>query len=156
MLGPNAARVLLFPAYWSASSTYAFETPVDTFTTTVGTPEDPAGPGSPAKKDLFIDPICPYTWVAACWLREVVRHRPVDVRHHVMSLHLLNAGGVLERRYAAMVGPSRVATAVLVALLAGGVIGNLFASKRRPPPRMSVYGTIDRRLQAERETSSGG
>ncbi|QBR94364.1 disulfide bond formation protein DsbA [Nocardioides euryhalodurans] len=62
---------------------------------------------------MFVDPICPYTWVAACWLREVGRRRPVDVRHHVMSLHLLNAGGVLEKRYAAMVGPSRVATAVL-------------------------------------------
>ena len=62
--------------------------------------------------DLYVDPICPYTWVAACWLREVGRLRAVDVRHHVMSLHLLNAGGVLEKRYAGMVGPSRVAMAV--------------------------------------------
>jgi hypothetical protein len=63
--------------------------------------------------DLYVDPICPYTWVVACWLREVARLRDVDVRHHVMSLHLLNAGGVLERRYRGMVGPSRVATAVV-------------------------------------------
>jgi hypothetical protein len=63
--------------------------------------------------DLYVDPICPYTWVAACWLREVGRLRAVDVRHHVMSLHLLNAGGVLEKRYTGMVGPSRVAMAVL-------------------------------------------
>jgi hypothetical protein len=49
-----------------------------------------------------------------------------------------------------------VVTAVLVALLAGGFIGNLFASKRRPPPKVSVYGTIDRRLRAERETPTGG
>jgi hypothetical protein len=69
--------------------------------------------GTQAVVDLFVDPICPYTWVAACWLREVGRHRAVDVRHHVMSLHLLNAGGVLEKRYAAMVGPSRVAMAVV-------------------------------------------
>jgi hypothetical protein len=69
--------------------------------------------GAQADVDLFIDPICPYTWVAACWLREVERQRAVDVRHQVMSLHLLNAGGVLEKRYAAMVGPSRVAMAVL-------------------------------------------
>jgi hypothetical protein len=53
-------------------------------------------------------------------------------------------------------GWETVVTAVLVALLAGGFIGNLFASKRRPPPRLSVYGTIDRKLRTERETSSGG
>ena len=23
--------------------------------------------------DVYVDPICPYTWVAACWLREVGR-----------------------------------------------------------------------------------
>jgi hypothetical protein len=62
--------------------------------------------------DLYIDPIVPYTWVATCWLREVGRLRAVDVRHHVMSLHLLNAGGVLEKRYTGMVGPSRVAMAI--------------------------------------------
>jgi hypothetical protein len=43
-----------------------------------------------------------------------------------------------------------VVTAVVAALLAGAVIGNLFASRRRPPPRLSVYGTIQRRLDAER------
>jgi hypothetical protein len=48
-----------------------------------------------------------------------------------------------------------VVTAVLVALLAGGFIGNLFASKRRPPPRLSVYGAIDRKLRSEREASPG-
>ncbi|MGS0688349.1 mycothiol-dependent nitroreductase Rv2466c family protein [Nakamurella sp. GG22] len=68
--------------------------------------------GASTVVDLYVDPICPYTWVAACWLREVGRLRPVEVRHHVMSLHLLNAGGVLEKRYAGMVGPSRVAMAV--------------------------------------------
>ena len=69
--------------------------------------------GATTVVDVYVDPICPYTWVATCWLREVGRLRAVDVRHHVMSLHLLNAGGVLEKRYAGMVGPSRVAMAVL-------------------------------------------
>jgi hypothetical protein len=68
--------------------------------------------GGSAVVDLYVDPICPYTWVAACWLREVGRLRVIDVHHHVMSLHLLNAGGPLEKRYTAMVGPSRVAMAV--------------------------------------------
>ncbi|WP_211254319.1 disulfide bond formation protein DsbA [Knoellia sinensis] len=70
-------------------------------------------PGAPTVVDLYVDPICPYTWIASCWLREVGRLRAIDVRHHVMSLHLLNAGGVLEKRYAGMVGPSRVAMAVV-------------------------------------------
>jgi hypothetical protein len=43
-----------------------------------------------------------------------------------------------------------VATAVVAALLAGALVGNLFASRRRPPPRLSVYGSIQRRLDAER------
>jgi hypothetical protein len=44
-----------------------------------------------------------------------------------------------------------VVTAVVVALLAGGFIGNLFASHRRPPVRPSVYASIGRRLEADRE-----
>ena len=39
--------------------------------------------------------------------------------------------------------------AILVALFAGGVVGNLFSS-RRAPQRPSVYGTIQRRLEEER------
>ncbi|GAA1146384.1 DsbA family protein [Kribbella jejuensis] len=57
---------------------------------------------------LYVDPICPYTWVAACWLREVSEHREIDVRYHVMSLELLNEG-----KYTTTVGPSRVATAIV-------------------------------------------
>ena len=47
-----------------------------------------------------------------------------------------------------------VITAILVALLAGGFVGNLFASRRRPPVRPSVYATIERRLETDRR--SGG
>lgn len=46
-----------------------------------------------------------------------------------------------------------VVTAVLLALLAGGFVGNLYASRRRPPPRLSVYGSIQRRLDAERSAA---
>ena len=66
VVGPEAAHVLAFPAYWSASNTYTFETPLDTFTTTAGSSKRPSGPGSPAKKDLFVDPVhtifCQSTW----------------------------------------------------------------------------------------------
>ena len=44
-----------------------------------------------------------------------------------------------------------VVTAAVIALLAGGFVGNLFASHRRPPVRPSVYASIGRRLEAERE-----
>jgi hypothetical protein len=66
IVGTQASRVLSFPAFWSRTSTYTFETPLSTFTTTTGTTGEPAGPGSPAKKDVFIDPVraifCTRTW----------------------------------------------------------------------------------------------
>jgi hypothetical protein len=62
----SLSAVLAFPACWSASNTYTFETPLDTFTTTVGSSRRPSGPGSPGKKDLFVDPVhtifCQSTW----------------------------------------------------------------------------------------------
>ena len=106
--------------------------------------------GASTVVDLYVDPICPYTWVAACWLREVGRLRAVDVHHHVMSLHLLNAGGVLEKRYAGMVGPSRVAMAVAQhhgrdALRAWhGEFGHrIFDHWRYPSPREYRAATLD-------------
>ena len=106
--------------------------------------------GASTVVDLYVDPICPYTWVAACWLREVGRQRAVDVHHHVMSLHLLNAGGVLEKRYAGMVGPSRVAMAVAQhhgrdALRAWhGEFGHrIFDHWRYPSPREYRAATLD-------------
>jgi hypothetical protein len=106
--------------------------------------------GSTAVVDLYIDPICPYTWVVACWLREVGRLREVDVRHHVMSLHLLNAGGVLQDRYRAMVGPSRVATAVVtrhgpeaLRVWHGEFGDRIFDYWRYPTPREYRAATLD-------------
>lgn len=66
--------------------------------------------------DLYIDPVCPYTWLAACWLRLVEQHRRIDLQYHPMSLELLNehkVGNEKSRAYVAQTtGPSRVATAV--------------------------------------------
>jgi hypothetical protein len=39
---------------------------------------------------------------------------------------------------------------IAAALFAGGFVGNLFASKRRPPARASVYGAVARRIESER------
>ncbi len=49
-----------------------------------------------------------------------------------------------------------VLTAVVVALFAGGFLGNLLASRRRPPARLSVYGTIQRRIDEERKPTPDG
>jgi len=43
-----------------------------------------------------------------------------------------------------------VVAAILVALLAGFFFGNVFASRRRPPQRLSVYGSIQQRIEQER------
>jgi hypothetical protein len=47
-----------------------------------------------------------------------------------------------------------VIATVCVALLGGAFLGNLFASSRRPPPRLSVYSTIQRRMDEERRAKS--
>jgi hypothetical protein len=43
-----------------------------------------------------------------------------------------------------------VVALIAAALFAGGFVGNLFASKRRLPPRASVYDAVQRRLEADR------
>ncbi len=44
---------------------------------------------------------------------------------------------------------------VIGAVLVGAFVGNLFASRRRPPPRLSVYGAVQRRIDEERSSSAG-
>lgn len=70
----------------------------------------------PSVVDFWFDPVCPYSWTASRWLHEVRRHRPLRVRHHVMSLYLLNEHrtdvSISYRRVVdASRGPARVATA---------------------------------------------
>ncbi|WP_392542600.1 DsbA family protein [Oryzobacter telluris] len=66
--------------------------------------------------DFWFDPVCPYSWTASRWLHEVIGRRPLVVRHHVMSLYLLNEHRTdVEPEYWRNVelsrGPARVATA---------------------------------------------
>lgn len=65
--------------------------------------------------DIWIDPRCPWAWIASCWLFEVEQVRPVETRFHVMSLSVLNEGREVPEKYRkAMVegwGPVRVCIA---------------------------------------------
>jgi hypothetical protein len=45
-----------------------------------------------------------------------------------------------------------LAAAIAGALFAGGFLGGLFASRRRPPARPSIYAAVQRRLEQERST----
>jgi hypothetical protein len=47
-----------------------------------------------------------------------------------------------------------VIATVCVALLGGAFLGNLFASSRRPPPHLSVYSSIQRRIDEERRAQT--
>jgi hypothetical protein len=47
-----------------------------------------------------------------------------------------------------------VIATVCIALLGGAFLGNLFASSRRPPPRLSVYSSIQRRIDEERRAQT--
>ncbi len=69
--------------------------------------------------DFWFDPVCPYSWTASRWLNEVELRRPLQVRHHVMSLYLLNEHRTdISEGYRQIVqtsrGPARVATAAAV------------------------------------------
>ena len=95
--------------------------------------------------DVYADPVCPYAWIASRWLEGVAPSRPVELRHHVMSLRILNEGHHQETAYQANItrtaGPSRVFTAAAVHV-GEGILRELytafgtrwFARWRRPDP----------------------
>ncbi|MFI0794766.1 disulfide bond formation protein DsbA [Micromonospora rubida] len=66
--------------------------------------------------DLWVDPRCPWAWIASRWLLEAERVRGMRVRFRVMSLSVLNEGREgLDAWYAEWLrpgmGPVRVLTA---------------------------------------------
>jgi 2-hydroxychromene-2-carboxylate isomerase len=56
--------------------------------------------------DFYFDPACPFAWIASRWILEVESLRDVNVRFHVMSLYLHNAGNELPDWYRDLVDRS--------------------------------------------------
>jgi hypothetical protein len=65
--------------------------------------------------DMWVDPRCPWAWIASRWLLEVEQVRSVKARFHIMSLSVLNEGREVQEKYrSAMIegwGPVRVCIA---------------------------------------------
>jgi hypothetical protein len=82
--------------------------------------------------DFWFDPVCPYSWTASRWLVEVGRRRPIVVRHHVLSLYLLNEHRTdvspgYRRSVEESRGPARVATAAATRF-GEEVLGDLYTA----------------------------
>jgi len=73
--------------------------------------------GSQRKIELYIDPCCPFAWIAYQWLAEVRRHRAVELALHLMSLPMLNEHQSISLGYRRLLahtwGPARVAAAAV-------------------------------------------
>lgn len=59
---------------------------------------DVAGTGT-GQVDVWVDPLDPWSWVVFQWLSEVERVREIELRLHVMSVSVLNAGRDVPPRY---------------------------------------------------------
>ncbi|MFC4148123.1 disulfide bond formation protein DsbA [Micromonospora mangrovi] len=65
---------------------------------------------------MFVDPVCPWAWLASRWLLEAEQRRPLDVRFRIMSLSALNEGRQdVDKFYQRNIGPWRRPVRVLMA-----------------------------------------
>jgi hypothetical protein len=67
--------------------------------------------------ELYVDPCCPFAWIAYQWLAEVQQHRALELGLQLMSLPMLNEHESISPGYRRLLahtwGPARVATAVV-------------------------------------------
>lgn len=118
-----------------------------------------AGTDGPTLRiNMYIDPVCPYTWIVSRWLLEVEALRDLDLRYDVMSLRMLNEHRAVDPGYRANLdvstGPSRVAAAVLTGHGSDGLrawhtaFGSRIFDHWRMPDR-SEYDTATRAALVE-------
>ena len=84
----------------------------------------------------------------------VVKGIPEDARFVLGVVDDVGGSAEVTRKLAAPEGGGitvgTVVALIAAALFAGGFVGNIFATKRRPPPRASVYDAVQRRVQTDR------
>jgi hypothetical protein len=89
---------------------------------------------------------------------DVVRDIPVGARFRLSVLddfgRSVSVSRTLQQPPELGLNWTTVGGVIVAALLAGGLVGNLFASRRRPPPRASLYGTMQRRIDEERRKTA--
>lgn len=86
---------------------------------------------------------------------QVIRNLPEDARFVLSASSDTGTSASVTRRLAerevsAGLGWGTLVTIAIFTLLVGAFLGNLVASRRRPAPRLSVYGAIQARLDAGR------
>ncbi|MGB8388027.1 DsbA family protein [Mycobacterium sp.] len=94
-----------------------------------------------ADVDLYLDPICPFSWVAWRWLADAahITHTPVTLRQ--MSLAVLNEGKDLNENQQRMMDRSRR-------------LGRLFAAvatEHGPDAFAHLYDSVGTRMHVRRE-----
>ncbi len=81
--------------------------------------------------DVWFDAVCPYTWVTSRWLTAAAAQRRVELRWHLMSLAVLNAGKDMGAEEAAEMADSLAAGRLLAAVAqeqGGDLLGAVYTA----------------------------